>query len=241
MAEKPFRFQGFGPLPSSDPTYMGGVGSGASFAPMVDSVPKSRIPRRGLLSTGGSSLFPFALIPQGVQLQVYYGSVDGTPPDGMVAGTPYLIDPCGGSAGTADVYVHVVFDATTNQISSQVIEFGASVPSNTAIDKYFWIGGVKFTTGSGYSVINQEISESIYTDPAYYISDGENTLFADQNSLNLSDSTNSSKIESNTWTLTNSETGFSVVITVPDGNVGWQTLTDPCSGLSMKVLGTTPA
>ena len=81
---KPFQFPILGPLPVPDPTYMGGVGNGTSFAPMVDSVPKSRIPRRGLLASLSTAPAPsaFAILSQvasgggtpTVQVGVYFYS-----------------------------------------------------------------------------------------------------------------------------------------------------------------------
>jgi len=176
---------------------------------------------RGGGGSGSASPFPWQLKPVVEEidggfdgrLAIQYGEIDSVPPSGMTddgSGDTFTIDPLDGTNGTSWIYIIITFDTTTRQINSRTIGYtasGADVPANTHTTKYVVIGQVQFTETGGdapgyYTVLSQEISQSLYTDQAYYLSDGENTFFADENSVQLVDTTYTARLESSSLTIT---------------------------------------
>jgi hypothetical protein len=111
-------FIGFGPIPQSKPTHIGGFGREGSFAPTRPNKIRLRSDRNiyspvGVSSGGGSSLLPFGITLEYVddeyEMSILAGSVNGIIPSNMfntfnlgasVAGTTYIGIDVTSSSGT---------------------------------------------------------------------------------------------------------------------------------------------
>jgi hypothetical protein len=189
--------------------------------------------------------FPFELyLDDNGDVAVNYGEVDGVPPSGMDANNPYVLQNADG-----DIFLHLTFDGATRELTSSFITWGVDA-TNTETDKYIAIGSVSSTTDSSGNItysIEQYLATSVYTDQALYVSDNENTFYADENSVFVGDSSTSSVLDSNSLVLTDTEGSASVTLDIPDNNgtvlnASWQEIEVCVSGqtMRMKVLGTQP-
>jgi hypothetical protein len=190
-----FIFQGFGPLPVPEPTHMGGVGSGASFAPMVDSAPKSRIPRKALLPTGGAATVepnPFGIMTQttlvggtptvqfGVYatsdlLGIFCDSTSGIAITGLLSSYPPSPTDSGWVNSTESALsVYLELAIASYAITTATIKFDSSYVGGN------WVTGGD-TTGSGTPVVQtfarkligeigegNEITQKVFTNLGMY-------------------------------------------------------------------------
>ncbi len=132
--------------------------------------------------SGGTTarVFPFQLIDattvmDGTQIRVRYGLVnDGTTgddwlPDGMVIGDdPPLIIPVSAS-GT--IYLHIVTDAATLEVTDITIETDTTTPAGTANDGYKELGSFIIDTVPDPDVITS-IAQAVQTSLGYVNANG---------------------------------------------------------------------
>lgn len=145
---------------------------------------------------------------------VYYGEIQGKTLDEEVTGVDgkkmskddpraFFIDPCkasgDGSSGTVSkIYLEYHFEGLRRKISKRDIGWTENaddpMPVNTEDKKYQIIGEVKLSvttnsTGSrqtSYSIVSQNISENIFTEPVEYIAETE-TIDGDENNAKIGD------------------------------------------------------
>jgi len=118
-------FMGFGPIPQSKPTHIGGFGREGSFAPTRPNKIRLRSDRNIYSSVGDvSSLLPFGItlryINDAYQMSIAAGSVNGIIPSNMF--TTFNL---GGSvAGTT--YIGIDVTSSSGTIQSASISVGSS-------------------------------------------------------------------------------------------------------------------
>ena len=188
-------FNGFGPLPSSKPTFAQGTGINSSFAPIWTKDPEQQKKEsyNKKVTPADTSSFPWKLVPttedvggtQEPRVLVTYGEVDGTAPSGMTLGTDYILD-VGSSANTI-IYLILTFDGT-GLMTSVTIGYNTTLPTNTDDTKYIPIGVVSLVDGV-YEINEQVLTQYVYTEQALYINNSTGglvySLFADPRKIHI--------------------------------------------------------
>ena len=183
------KFDGFGPIPSSQTTFAQGIGRGGSFTPIwTDGIslrPRQIYqPAQEQVTTHPFNLSVVNTVDDNVavsKIRIQYGEIDGIAPDGLTLDEDYFLEP-----GNSFIYLIVTFDGD-GRIDSRTIGFDDPVPDDTDSEKYIIIGQVEYAAGV-YKIINQNITQDIYPEKALVVDRSNDefvySLFADPRKIN---------------------------------------------------------
>lgn len=183
------KFDGFGPITSSQTTFAQGIGRGGSFTPIwTDGIslrPRQIYqPAQEQVTTHPFNLSVVNTVDDNVavsKIRIQYGEIDGIAPDGLTLDEDYFLEP-----GNSFIYLIVTFDGD-GRIDSRTIGFDDPVPDDTDSEKYIIIGQVEYAAGV-YKIINQNITQDIYPEKALVVDRSNDefvySLFADPRKIN---------------------------------------------------------
>ena len=183
------KFDGFGPIPSSQTTFAQGIGRGGSFTPIWSDGASLRPrqiyqPAQEQVTTHPFNLSVVNTVDDNVavsKIRIQYGEIDGIAPDGLTLDEDYFLEP-----GNSFIYLIVTFDGD-GRIDSRTIGFDDPVPDDTDSEKHIIIGQVEYAAGV-YKIINQNITQDIYPEKALVVDRSNDefvySLFADPGKIN---------------------------------------------------------